>query len=86
MKAIMPAFSGSVKKTILLMCILLATAIQMASAQDKGMWMLTYFRQRYPTRIEIDAQGKTVEVPLPNPMLAAQLHIALSSEDATGHP
>lgn len=42
--------------------------------------MLTYFRQRYPTRIEIDAQGKTVEVPLPNPMLDDELHIALSKD------
>ena len=41
-------------------------------------WMMTYFRQRYPTRIEIDEKGKTVEVPLPEPMLIAKLHIALS--------
>ncbi|GAB3698969.1 glycoside hydrolase family 43 protein [Spirosoma flavus] len=46
----------------------------------KNVWMLTYFRQRYPTRIEIDAQGKTVEVPLPDPMLINKLHIALSSD------
>lgn len=43
-------------------------------------WMLTYFRQRYPTRIEIDSNGKTIEVPLPNPMLIAKLHIALSTD------
>lgn len=48
--------------------------------KKKQVWMLTYFRQRYPTRIEIDAQGNTVEVPLPNPMLIAQLHIALSTD------
>ena len=42
--------------------------------------MLTYFRQRYPTRIEIDAKGNTVEVPLPDPMLIAKLHIALSTD------
>jgi hypothetical protein len=36
-----------------------------------SVWMLTYFRQRYPTRIEINAKGETVEVPLPNPMLVA---------------
>ncbi|MBE7174052.1 MAG: glycoside hydrolase family 43 protein [Williamsia sp.] len=42
--------------------------------------MLTYFRQRYPTRIEIDSNGKTVEVPLPNPFLIANLHIALSTD------
>lgn len=42
--------------------------------------MLTYFRQRYPTRIEIDSNGKTIEVPLPDPMLIAKLHIALSTD------
>lgn len=47
---------------------------------DKPVWMLTYFRQRYPTRIEIDAKGKTVEVPLPDPMLINKLHIALSTD------
>ena len=46
----------------------------------KNVWMLTYFRQRYPTRIEIDAKGNTVEVPLPNPMLINKLHIALSND------
>ena len=46
----------------------------------KNVWMLTYFRQRYPTRIEIDAKGNTVEVPLPNPMLINKLHIALSTD------
>lgn len=45
-----------------------------------SVWMLTYFRQRYPTRIEINAKGETVEVPLPNPMLVAQLHMALSKD------
>ncbi|MGV3504732.1 MAG: glycoside hydrolase family 43 protein [Adhaeribacter sp.] len=48
--------------------------------KGEKVWMLTYFRQRYPTRIEIDAQGKTVEVPLPDPMLEAKLHIALSTD------
>jgi len=48
--------------------------------KGKKVWMLTYFRQRYPTRIEIDAQGNTVEVPLPDPMLIAKLHIALSTD------
>ena len=45
---------------------------------DKNIYMLTYFRQRYPTRIEIDSTGKIIEVPLPDPMLIAKLHIALS--------
>ena len=48
--------------------------------KDDKVWMLTYFRQRYPTRIEIDSAGKTVEVPLPDPMLIAKLHIALSTD------
>jgi hypothetical protein len=46
----------------------------------KDVWMLTYFRQRYPTRIEINAKGETIEVPLPDPMLIAKLHIALSTD------
>lgn len=46
----------------------------------KEIWMLTYFRQRYPTRIEINAKGETIEVPLPDPMLIAKLHIALSTD------
>ncbi|RYF63321.1 MAG: 1,4-beta-xylanase [Cytophagaceae bacterium] len=46
----------------------------------KPVWMLTYFRQRYPTRIELDAQGNTVEVPLADPMLINKLHMALSTD------
>jgi len=48
--------------------------------KDREVLMLTYFRQRYPTRIEIDAEGNTVEVPLPDPMLVAKLHVALSTD------
>ena len=47
---------------------------------DKDVYMLTYFRQRYPTRVEIDSEGKTIEIPLPDPMLVAKLHIALSTD------
>ena len=46
----------------------------------KDVYILIYFRQRYPTRIEIDEKGNTVEVPLPDPMLEAKLHIALSAD------
>jgi hypothetical protein len=53
---------------------------QLKIGDDENVWMLTYFRQRYPTRIEIDANGKTVEVPLHNPMLMAKMHIALSTD------
>jgi hypothetical protein len=80
MKTCAPVFSASFKKIVLLTGILLTGLSQLAWSQAKDMWMLTYFRQRYPTRIEIDANGKTVEVPLPNPMLVAQLHIALSTD------
>src|SRR5687768_14819449 len=54
--------------------------------EGKKVWMLTYFRQRYPTRIEIDAKGNTVEVPLPDPMLIAKLHIALSTDGRNWTP
>ncbi|WP_461111420.1 glycoside hydrolase family 43 protein [Spirosoma jeollabukense] len=53
---------------------------QLKIDDTKNVWMLTYFRQRYPTRIEIDAKGNTVEVPLPDPMLINKLHIALSTD------
>ena len=77
-------------KLFFLMTILL-TSTQIGSAQSElkpvnsvtksdSVWMLTYFRQRYPTRIEINAKGETIEVPLANPMLVAQLHIALSTD------
>ncbi len=46
----------------------------------KQVWLLTYFRQRYPTRVEIDSAGKIVEVPLSNPMLIPKLHLALSTD------
>ncbi|WP_256002254.1 glycoside hydrolase family 43 protein [Pedobacter deserti] len=71
------------KKLILTVFVLLTAATELSFAQQKESektWMLTYFRQRYPTRIEIDAKGKTVEVPLPNPMAIERLHIALSTD------
>ena len=52
---------------------------RLANNRD-SVWLLTYFRQRYPTRIEINAKGETVEVPLPSPMLVAKLHMALSTD------
>jgi hypothetical protein len=79
-------------KKILTLLVLLVSLGQISSAQPKNakadklviksdsVWMLTYFRQRYPTRIEINAKGETIEVPLPDPMLIAQLHIALSTD------
>lgn len=68
----------SFKKLALL--ILLSASTQFTYAQRGSVWLFAYFRQRYPTRIEIDPQGKTVEVPLPNPMLEAELHYALSTD------
>lgn len=53
---------------------------QLKIEKDQKVWMMTYFRQRYPTRIEINAQGETVEVPLPDPMQVENLHIALSTD------
>lgn len=50
------------------------------TSDGQSVYMLTYFRQRYPTRIEIDSEGKVVEVPLPDPMQVEQLHIALSAD------
>lgn len=41
---------------------------------------LAYFRQRYPTRVEIDADGKVREVPLADPMSVEKLHLALSTD------
>jgi hypothetical protein len=64
--------------------LLLINNLQPLQAQpknsEKDTWMLTYFRQRYPTRVEINDKGQTVEVPLPNPMEIAQLHVALSTD------
>lgn len=79
-------------KKIYTLLILLSALIQFSIAQEKkaaakniatetdSVWMLTYFRQRYPTRIEVNEKGETVEIPLPNPMLSAKLHIALSKD------
>jgi hypothetical protein len=53
---------------------------QLTIGKNEKVWMLTYFRQRYPTRIEIDAKGNTIEVPLPDPMQVEKLHIALSTD------
>lgn len=57
------------------------TGHQQLKTDDTGsVYMLTYFRQRYPTRIEITSEGKITEVPLPDPMQVEQLHIALSDD------
>ena len=43
-------------------------------------WVFAYFRQRYDSRVEIDDQGRTHTIPLPNPMRVEQLHLALSND------
>jgi len=43
-------------------------------------WTLAYFRQRYPTRVEIDADGKIRDTPLPDPMSVERLHLALRTD------
>jgi len=53
---------------------------EQASGKQKGVWMLAYFRQRYDARVEIDTEGKTRTVPLPNPMKEEKLHLAISSD------
>jgi len=58
----------------------------MCWAQEDKTWVLAYFRQRYPTRIEIDAQGNTQEIPLPNPMQVERLHLALSTDGRHWEP
>ncbi|MDO1451375.1 glycoside hydrolase family 43 protein [Rhodocytophaga aerolata] len=63
-----------------------ATKQELKPDKDKPVWMLTYFRQRYPTRIEIDEKGNTVEVPLADPMLIAKLHVALSTDGRNWTP
>lgn len=45
-----------------------------------GEWLFAYFRQRYESRVEIDTNGVTQTVALPNPMREEQLHFALSSD------
>lgn len=51
-----------------------------APENEQDVWVLAYFRQRYPTRIEIDADGAIRQVPLPDPMSVERLHLALSTD------
>lgn len=56
----------------------------LATAPDTGRagrpWLFAYFRQRYDSRVEIDTNGLTRTIPLPNPMRVEQLHYALSPD------
>lgn len=69
--ALLPFFAASAQD---------AERPQFKNNGDQSVYMLTYFRQRYPTRVEVTAEGKVVEVPLPEPMQVEQLHIALSND------
>ena len=53
---------------------------EVTAAADGEIWALAYFRQRYPTRVEIDADGKIRDVPLADPMSVEKLHLALSTD------
>ncbi len=62
------------------------TAAETKPAGAKQPWVLAYFRQRYEGRVEIDAEGRTRQVPLPNPMKEEQLHLALSTDGRHWEP
>lgn len=57
-----------------------ATAPRKDPQAEQDVWMFAYFRQRYDSRVEIDAEGRTHNVPLPDPMRVEQLHLALSKD------
>ena len=57
-----------------------AGSLSAADEAKPDVWALAYFRQRYPTRVEIDADGKILNVPLADPMSVEKLHLALSSD------
>lgn len=61
-----------------------ATTTEPAGAKEP--WVLAYFRQRYEGRVEIDAEGRARQVPLPNPMKEEQLHLALSTDGRHWEP
>ncbi len=55
-------------------------------SKEKDPWVFAYFRQRYEGRVEIDADGRTRTVPLPNPMKEEQLHLALTTDGRHWEP
>lgn len=59
---------------------LLAGVAPATDAANDDVWALAYFRQRYPTRLEIDADGKVRDVPLADPMSVEKLHFAMSAD------
>ncbi|RYD66453.1 MAG: 1,4-beta-xylanase [Verrucomicrobiaceae bacterium] len=73
-------------KFLFLTAALLAGDVRAENEAKDGVWGLAYFRQRYPTRVEIDADGKIRDVPLPDPMSVEQLHLALSTDGRNWTP
>jgi len=73
-------------KFLFLAAALLAGEVRAEIEAKDGVWALAYFRQRYPTRVEIDADGKVRDVPLPDPMSVEQLHFALSTDGRNWTP
>lgn len=57
-----------------------ANLVRPSATNGGGAWLFAYFRQRYETRVEIDTNGVTQTVPLPNPMREEQLHFSVSSD------
>ncbi len=90
------ATHGSV--AALIACWLLAPAVSAAAeplakavttmepSRQNEPWVFAYFRQRYEGRVEIDAEGRARQVPLPNPMKVEQLHLALSTDGRHWEP
>jgi hypothetical protein len=69
-----------IPKLSLFAAALLACDVRAEDEAKDGVWALAFFRQRYPTRVEIDAQGKIRDVPLADPMSVEKLHFALSTD------
>jgi hypothetical protein len=68
-----------------LSCVPSAAGQVPAEGQDDA-WVMAYFRQRYEGRVEIDAQGKEHQVPLPDPMAVESLHLATSRDGRNWKP
>jgi hypothetical protein len=64
----------------------LASAATAEPSGEKDSWVFACFRQRYEGRVEIDAEGRTRTVPLPNPMKEEQLHLALTTDGRHWEP
>ena len=62
------------------------TAAKPEASGGESFWLLAYFRQRYEGRVEVDADGRAHQVPLPNPMREERLHFALSTDGRHWQP